>query len=857
MSFRKYGGVVILSMLMLTGTQLQAQTSSELLQQGLYAEEIEGNLPEAIVHYEKIMSNDSAPRKHKAQALYHQGVCYITLGDEARAQTALNRLINDYADQNEIVKKAKPLLDKISIFDPSALMPSDTLAYVELGSPAKALELLKKRIESDSLGDVAKIDIEDGLWPDNVNELPKEVIMAILAAPGIVAELGKMETLALGVCDIGPENETPSFIAVVDPGESDVLRGTLVAAMGLTGRPTGEVEGLPVMQIPDGPGVAFDNKIILIAYPAEHLEWSIKQYKGKSSEPSLATESASFKRLDKQARRKNLVTLWGDVDGLYKTVQTMVPDLPPEVRLMASIANLASIDDLVMTAAIKDDGAGITATLNLNDGMQNLLYEMIKTPTLDRAGLAAVPSSAIALASMAPADANAAQVQQLRMLVQNALGLEIPSALFENMKQIDLFLLPGQSTLPEGMPFRPGLSIACKDTAPVMDTLDMLLAKLPEPLPLQIRDTGSYILIALEQSVVDAASNALANHGSVNDSGVLKQTISDHVGRTEKMILLNASGLAQLMVEQVVGQQDLEGSDEAQAREALGQLVKLMEATSFAIYTDEQPQALSLSAELKGVPPLKELVATFQNVQVVMDDILARKMEERRRIQQEQRAAERERRQEQLAKLVPAKAAPAKIVPVIDGQADAAWAQAVAYPVSKKVAASSDVIDAPVQGGVVAAEFKMLWDEDNLYYLLDVTDNTPNHNPEQEWYQNDSVALYIDAKDSKQDGLGATDYQFVFLWDESNPSLSENEHGKMDGIKHAFKNTEKGYCIEVAFPWTTLGTPAPHVGTIVGTDVLVNDNQSGSGRNALIGWQDDTDNAWQYPYLWGRAELID
>ncbi len=851
MRFRKYRAGVILSMLMLTGTQIHAQTSGELLQQGLYAEEIEGNLPEAIVHYEKIMSNDSAPAKHKAQALYHQGVCYIRLDDEARAQAALNRLIHDYADQAAVVEKAKPLLDKISIFDPAALMPADTLAYVELGSPAKSLELLKKRIESDSLGDVAKIDIEDGLWPDNVNELPKEVIMAILAAPGIVAELGKMETLALGVCDIGPENETPSFIAVVDPGESDVLRGTLIAAMGLTGRPTGEVEGLPVMQIPDGPGVAFDNKIILIAYPAERLEWSIKQYKGKSSDPSLASESASFKRIDKQARRKNLVTLWGDVDGLYKTVQTMVPNLPPEARLIASIANLASIDDLVMTAAIKDDGAGITATLNLNDGMQNLLYEMIKTPTLDRAGLAAVPSSAIALASMAPADANAAQVQQLRMLVQNALGVEIPSAFFENMKQIDLFLLPGYSTMPEGMPFRPGLAIACKDTGPVLETLDMLLAKSPEPLPLLIRDTGSFILIGLEQSVVDDASNALANHASVNDGGVLKQAISDHVGRTEKLILWNAGGIMEIIVDQAIKEGDLDVEEAAQAREVLDQLAELMEATSFAVYTDEQPQALSLSFELKGIPPLTELMTTLQSLQTVMDEISERQQEELL----EQRAAEMVRRQEQLAKLVPAKVAQAKIAPVIDGRADAAWNTGLANPVSKKVAVSSDVIDAPVQGGVVAAEFKMLWDEDNLYYLLDVTDNTPNHNPEQEWYQNDSVALYIDAKDSKQDGLGATDYQFVFLWDGSNPTLTECEHDKMDGVEYAFKKTGKGYCIEAAFPWSTLGTPAPHVGTVIGMDVLVNDNQSGSGRNALIGWQDDTDNAWQYPYLWGRAVL--
>ncbi|MBN2685238.1 MAG: tetratricopeptide repeat protein, partial [Pontiellaceae bacterium] len=142
MRFMKRGTGVILSMLILAGTQVQAQTTGELLQQGLYAEEIEGNLPEAIVSYEKIVNDASASPKHKAQALYHQGICYIRLDDEASAQTALSRLVADYADQTAVVEKAKPLLDKIKIFDPAALMPADTLVYLELGNIGGQIETI-------------------------------------------------------------------------------------------------------------------------------------------------------------------------------------------------------------------------------------------------------------------------------------------------------------------------------------------------------------------------------------------------------------------------------------------------------------------------------------------------------------------------------------------------------------------------------------------------------------------------------------------------------------------------------------------------------------------------------------------
>ena len=61
--------------------------------------------------------------------------------------------------------------------------------------------------------------------------------------------------------------------------------------------------------------------------------------------------------------------------------------------------------------------------------------------------------------------------------------------------------------------------------------------------------------------------------------------------------------------------------------------------------------------------------------------------------------------------------------------------------------------------------------------------------------------------------------------------------------------------MEAAFPWPTLGTPDPKAGTVIGIDVQVSDNQAGPKRNLLLGWQDDTNGAWQRPVLFGRAML--
>jgi len=66
-------------------------------------------------------------------------MCYLKIKDEQAAKAPLAKLVNEYADQTELVAKAQAALDDLMDFDPAALMPPDTLIYIELGSPGKQL----------------------------------------------------------------------------------------------------------------------------------------------------------------------------------------------------------------------------------------------------------------------------------------------------------------------------------------------------------------------------------------------------------------------------------------------------------------------------------------------------------------------------------------------------------------------------------------------------------------------------------------------------------------------------------------------------------------------------------------------
>ena len=129
----------------------EAKQPAVLLQEGRYAEEIDGNLEKAIGIYEQIIKDASADGAIKAQAMYLQGMCYIKKQDEGRAQAVLSRLVEQFPQQTKIVEKARGVLLELTDSDPAALMPPETVVYVELGSPGKQIETILNMLKGHSL----------------------------------------------------------------------------------------------------------------------------------------------------------------------------------------------------------------------------------------------------------------------------------------------------------------------------------------------------------------------------------------------------------------------------------------------------------------------------------------------------------------------------------------------------------------------------------------------------------------------------------------------------------------------------------------------------------------------------------
>jgi len=183
--------------------------------------------------------------------------------------------------------------------------------------------------------------------------------------------------------------------------------------------------------------------------------------------------------------------------------------------------------------------------------------------------------------------------------------------------------------------------------------------------------------------------------------------------------------------------------------------------------------------------------------------------------------------------------------PKIDGTADDAWNQTKALTLDNSILGTKDSKDD------LSAAFKVLWDENFLYLLVEVTDDIKFHRGEPT-FKNDSVEVYIDYDNSKSDYYDDDDYQFRYEWNWKKVSTRRGK--KLEDIIAAQTDHDKGYVMELAIPWQELGGDAP-AGKYIGIDVHVNDNDARKTREAKIAWKAKADVSYSSPMFFGTMKL--
>lgn len=128
---------VLLAITSSSGLKAQAPASpSTLLQQGIFAEETEGDLDAAIKIYQKIVDDADNDRAFIAKAKFRLATCLVKIGAQEKGVQTFRQLLNHFGDLTELAARTRSELNRLDLPDQSA---SITTIIPDLGAAASGL----------------------------------------------------------------------------------------------------------------------------------------------------------------------------------------------------------------------------------------------------------------------------------------------------------------------------------------------------------------------------------------------------------------------------------------------------------------------------------------------------------------------------------------------------------------------------------------------------------------------------------------------------------------------------------------------------------------------------------------------
>jgi len=172
--------------------------------------------------------------------------------------------------------------------------------------------------------------------------------------------------------------------------------------------------------------------------------------------------------------------------------------------------------------------------------------------------------------------------------------------------------------------------------------------------------------------------------------------------------------------------------------------------------------------------------------------------------------------------------------PTIDGNL-ADWPTASFLSMTKATAAQAngtwDVTGIPNDTNASARYF-VRWDLSYLYVAVSITDdvqNTPNSTGSQ-LSENDALEIFVDGKHDQANTYDSNDWQLVYSADTQKVAAQLTITQWPAGTHEAWSRTSPAWTLEAAIPWSILGGGTISPGKLVGFDLKLDDNDSGTMR---------------------------
>lgn len=154
----------------------------------------------------------------------------------------------------------------------------------------------------------------------------------------------------------------------------------------------------------------------------------------------------------------------------------------------------------------------------------------------------------------------------------------------------------------------------------------------------------------------------------------------------------------------------------------------------------------------------------------------------------------------------------------------------------------------------LASIWQVSWDYSNLYLRVAVDDDRFFRENDKPWHD-DSIEVFLNTDprpQSQYDGLHQ--HHLIFRWGDSTITYGGYSARQHLNAQYAMKKFDNSYVLELIVPWPSLGM-TPGMGTTLGIDIQVNDDDQGGLRKGKLSWNDKRDEAWRNPTTLGGLIL--
>lgn len=316
--------------------------------------------------------------------------------------------------------------EELAAADFARLMPPDPWAYFEVSRPGQHAERLLRRL---------------GLLRDGKLALG-EGERSVQISPELVRGLLGVRGLAVAVTGFNPATQAPNGVAVLHPGDLELVRGLIESALPAAVPAAEPIEGYPTWKIENRVWVALTDRLVVASPTKVEIRKVLRRLKGEGK--SLADNPVLIEAMGD--RDQALGTFLVNAKPIVPLLKLAAMGAPDHARRQIQIAEAALDPEHLSTLAghlsVRDDGLSMDLCLQLDEGHHNLVFNLLRTPQVPRSTLERIPAGAAAFGAWAFNEYHPGKPVSDEPEVVTA--MDLGRELFGNLASVAVFALPAE-----------------------------------------------------------------------------------------------------------------------------------------------------------------------------------------------------------------------------------------------------------------------------------------------------------------------------------------------------------------------------------------------------------------------------